>query len=262
MRHKLDGARLKVVRAQEHLDSLKAELRMYLDEKPYEVLMEVKDGYATVRVPEIKIGPPLRLSTLVGDCLTNARAALDYVVWQLALTHFDPPFNPSRSKDREIASFPIISGDRDHRSRTKIDSLEKRKVPSGAMTVIRDVQPENGRNAPMGWLRQLVNTDKHQLPLLTVGHVHSTEILVRRGSAWSKSVSGSGIISMSLRIPTSAALNAEASPVPLDDVQVDCQPDVFVAFEDLSMPQGAVDWLLEEIIKTVADVIPRFDTFF
>src|SRR5690348_6278202 len=44
MNHPLDGARLKVVRAQEHLDALKAEIRMYLDEQPHQIIRSEPDG--------------------------------------------------------------------------------------------------------------------------------------------------------------------------------------------------------------------------
>src|SRR5258708_428207 len=91
LNHPLDGARLKIVRAQEHIDSLTAEVRMYLDEKPYEVIKQ-HDGHVWRFSPDVTIPPPLRLSTIIGDCLGNARAALDYIMWQLALMHFkDPP---------------------------------------------------------------------------------------------------------------------------------------------------------------------------
>src|SRR5262245_15024560 len=106
MSHPLDGARLKVVRAQEHLESLKDESRGYLDGHPYKIITEeIHDpqGFPSMQAilpdgspkltkywkftPEVHTLPPLRLSALIGDVVGNLRAALDYIVWQLALRY-------------------------------------------------------------------------------------------------------------------------------------------------------------------------------
>src|SRR4051812_18603330 len=125
MNHPLDGARLKIVRAQEHLDSLKAEIEMYLHEQPHEVYSRPQTypynsrrgaAYAAYYsasiqhvLPALIPGvPPLRLSTIIGDCVTNARAALDYIVWELAQRFFDPPFDLTNGNDRRIVAFPIF----------------------------------------------------------------------------------------------------------------------------------------------------------
>lgn len=96
----LDGARLKVVRAQEHLDSLKAEIRMCLDEQLPGIIRSQPDGELQRLTPPaaVNIYTPLRLSTIIGDCVNNARAALDYIVWDLAQKFFVPPFIDSEDR--------------------------------------------------------------------------------------------------------------------------------------------------------------------
>lgn len=101
MNHSLDGARLKVVRAQEHLDSLKAEIRMHLDEQPNVVVRSKPDPNLDLHMlsvpPSFPVeDTPLRLSTIVGDCVTNARASIDYVVWELSQKFFVPSFDQSK----------------------------------------------------------------------------------------------------------------------------------------------------------------------
>src|SRR5437588_3554710 len=97
---------------------------MYLDEQPHEVRSQPETHlrsrsqtsfyayYAQTNpvhfLPPLVPGvPPLRLSTIIGDCVTNARAALDYIVWELAQRYFQPPFDIAKFSDRRIVSFPI-----------------------------------------------------------------------------------------------------------------------------------------------------------
>src|SRR5438094_6769697 len=103
MKHPLDGARLKVIRAQEHLDCLKAEVWMYLHQQPDEVRSQPERSPqhtwlrpTHVLPPIVPAEPPPRLSAIIGDCVTNARAALDYIMWELAERHFDPPLDISQ----------------------------------------------------------------------------------------------------------------------------------------------------------------------
>src|SRR4051812_6533280 len=140
MNHPLDGARLKIVRAQEHLDSLKAEIGMYLNEHPHEVFSHPKTypydsrrgavhaAYYSASIqhvlPPLTPGvPPLRLSTIIGDCVTNARAALDYIVWELAQRYFKPAFDITDRNDRRIVAFPIYQNALDAGLKDRLDRL-------------------------------------------------------------------------------------------------------------------------------------------
>ena len=62
MNHPLDGARLKVVRAQGHLNSLKSEIGTYLDTPPYEFFAD-NDIHDPSQAPfRITLEPPPRCS--------------------------------------------------------------------------------------------------------------------------------------------------------------------------------------------------------
>jgi len=185
MNHPLDSARLKVIRAQEHLDSLKAEVGMYIKEHPYEFILN-EEGHpdGSGGVIRIHIAPPLRLSTLVGDCVTNLRAALDYIVCELAIRYFDPPFDPlapERSR-RQAVNFPIYvpnEGGYCHGLK-RLSHLLKPTLTLNIPTLVckaieaaqthRDCQWGQTQGADtLTWLHHLVNTDKHRSPLLTIG---------------------------------------------------------------------------------------------
>jgi hypothetical protein len=274
MNHPLDGARLKIVRAQEHLDSLKAEIGMYLKEHTHDIVIDKETNLTTVVVIT---EPPLRLSTIIGDCVTNARAALDYIIWQLAKHHFDPPINLTSGKDKRLIAFPIhVTGKTDDYTR-HVDRLAERlkatpllDVPTFAAKAIHDSQTQGGLDV-LGWLHHLVNTDKHKMPLLTLTAIDTFEVVLGYGPAHhtivrSESDSGSG---HTINAGLSGAFNAtyrgshtQRVTVESGKVKVDVQPTLRVSLQDSAMPHKPVDLTLEQIVETVTNIIPRFNRFF
>src|SRR4051812_7680913 len=84
--HPLEGVRLKLVRADEHLETLDNQITSFLEREPYSVSYERKpDGSEHIYRAHVVEDPPLALGVLIGDCLQNMRSALDHLVWQLAL---------------------------------------------------------------------------------------------------------------------------------------------------------------------------------
>jgi hypothetical protein len=261
--HQLDGARLKIVRAQEHLDSLKSEIETYLKENPYEIISEKQaENTWTVRI-RVKVEPPLRFSALIGDCVTNARAALDHTVWQLAIRHFVPPLVDT---DRKWVSWPIYATATDQPYISKINGFANRKMPVLAIHEIKRAHHQCAAYEPLWWLHELVNEDKHRMPLLTIAGISSfgltfsqatsvSAIQRRAGGIYISASSVTSISSPSHFTSNSVALQSGA-------MHVDGQASVFVALQDVAMPREPVERTLEQIIETVANVIPRFEQFF
>jgi len=141
--HPLDGARLKLGRAHEHLASLKS---------------EISAGTA----------PAPRLAVIIGDCVTNARSALDHVAWQLAgLPGVNPPRDSESPRDRRFFSFPIsihpYSATPAREARMfceQTDEFRERSLPPAAIAEIMAVQPYNRGFEPLNDLRTLVNIDR------------------------------------------------------------------------------------------------------
>jgi hypothetical protein len=251
MAHPLDGARLKVVWAQEHIDTLKAEIRAYLDKRPYEVTAENKPNFGIVGKVTIIIPPPMSLSALIGDCATNARATLDYIVWELAGRYFSPPFNAGNANDRRITSFPISNLPSDAGYVNRLTSLANRKIPAVAIDEIKAVQPYNEAYQPLWWLHELVNTDKHRMPILTLAYVPFF--------AWGTEPDGTIRPVVHWGGPGREAVpTAEEAAA----MRMEHQVAVCVTFQDVSMPREGVDRTLENIVKCVADIVPRFEPFF
>jgi hypothetical protein len=262
MTHRLDGARLKVIRAQEHLDSLRAEIGMYLHSGVDEVVSHGQDEAgeynSTLRV---KVPPPLRLSTIVGDCVTNARAALDYVVWELASRYFHPAFDKTNPDDRRIVSYPIFRDPNANGYKDRLNRLANRRVPTDAIDRIKSTQPYNAGYEPLWSLHELVNTDKHRAPLLTIGHLGRVGIDFAEPASVNLQHGGSVIIGAAITRFTTPDLGATGVTIRSDKMHVNAQAQVFVTLQDVPVPREPVERTIEQIIKTVADVVPRFDAF-
>ena len=109
MANPLDGAFERVTRASEHIDGLAQEIKKYTLEMERAVLngLELNNLRFTldsvVRLLDPHVQPnfvvPLRYGVLVGETVYNLRAALDYLVYELARHDFGTP--------QEHTQFPI-----------------------------------------------------------------------------------------------------------------------------------------------------------
>src|SRR4029434_5844611 len=151
MNHPLDGAKFKVVRAQEHLDTLKNEIRGYLDGGNYKITFKPNAKGHPEPYPVSTVEPPLRLNAVVGDVMTNVRASLDYIIWQLGIAHFqNPPLIPD--EDKKWASFPIYNDPSSDGLANKINRFTNRQVPTSAVDEIKALQPYNRPYRSLWWL--------------------------------------------------------------------------------------------------------------
>lgn len=238
--HPLDGSRLKVVRAQKHLDDLGFSIRQYLDTNPYNLVVDDKTG--SFDMLRVTMSPPLALSAIAGDCVGNLRAALDYIAWELAARYASRPL--IIGKDRPY--FPLY--DAVGGCSKDIDVLSKvYSIPAAPLGEIAMAQPCNARYKPLSYLHLLVNQDKHRLPLLTIGVIRSADIGNARGRIWF----------VGTDLP---AFTVEGLGDPQVDMNV--QATGFVAFEDVAMPREPVTLTLANILECVADIVPRFEPFF
>lgn len=253
MSHPLDGARLKVVRAQEHLDSLNAEIAMFLKQHPYTFTVKPDGKYQRV-APAPREQPPLRLSTIIGDCLGNARAALDYIVWELATTFGKPPIDTWTDRERKQVQMPIYDDPSAKGLAENLNRLAEKKIPATAIQHIRDIQPNNRGYEPLGWLHALSNDDKHRMPLLTISEIESAEIVIMLGNIRT--------VTSGRQAAQGVNLDTMGMPIDREQVQVDSQASLYVAFADSGVPPIPVDAALDQIIKCVANVVPRFEPIF
>ena len=184
----LDGAYKRVNRAREHLDELKREI----DAFSQNCIHGVSVDYQRIRSPidrseftdirNVRRRPvpvPQEFGVLVGEIIYNLRAALDYLVYELA--RFDA------KHEIEGTQFPIE--DSAKRFEDRICTVEDKQrgrylrgVSSEHTIAIKKLQPFNGCH----WTRQLrdiSNPDKHRRltvvdsPVVVGSEVDATEAL-------------------------------------------------------------------------------------
>lgn len=168
MTDSLQGARLKLMRAREHLEVLGNELAAFTVGEPYRIAHEPNaDGSEHIFRAEAPKHPPPRLGVIAGDALQNMRSALDHLAWGLT------PASTRQTSERDIY-FPIY---------TKESAFIQtdRKTPSGygrrsgmhkiwtmgsrERTAIQELQPYKSRHPdehPLFLLNELARVDRHQ----------------------------------------------------------------------------------------------------
>lgn len=162
----LEGSKLKVERAKEHILQLKAEIMAFHERKPYRIVVEEepqsRDQIYRVKVKE---QPLPRWATIIGDIVHNLRSALDLLAYDLVLANGEIP-------NRNTA-FPI------YRSANDFEAGFSGKVcgaSTKAIQIIRSLKPYKGGNEALWRIYCLDITDKHRL-ILSVGATHRNIIM-------------------------------------------------------------------------------------
>jgi hypothetical protein len=156
---RLDDAKSKLARAREHLEALQKEIGAFLEANPYRIVVErPTPELHVVVVHSDAIVPYGRWSLILGDCVHNLRACLDYLAWQMAGS--DP-------KDTST-QFPIfetsIGWRRNHKRRTA-------RLTPKLLAFVERTQPYNASHpetTPLNILRILDDSDKHKLLTVTL----------------------------------------------------------------------------------------------
>jgi hypothetical protein len=157
----LDGVEIKMARSLEHIGCLRDETTQFIRDNPGRYRKERDNcpgkGWALYVAWE---QVPGRFGAIIGDALTNMRAALDHLASQLFIATDQAPTEAR-------INFPIVSD-----PAKALNSLKR--VPAAAAPIIQRVQPYQNvpRNQPPEFhplhvLKLLVNRDKHEALTLT-----------------------------------------------------------------------------------------------
>lgn len=157
----LDGVEIKMARSMEHITSLREEATRFIEGHGAQYRRVRDERPPTGWSFYVAWEPvPLRFGAIIGDALTNMRAALDHLASQLFIATKQAP------TDAWI-NFPIVSD-----AAKPLKSLQR--VPASAAPIIVSVQPyqnlpkgEPVEIHPLHVLKLLVNRDKHQALTLT-----------------------------------------------------------------------------------------------
>ena len=167
MPHELEGFDAKLARADTHFNAVKLALEEVTKSDPDLIPGEFDaqaSGYLFRAQRDSR--DATWLSSVIGDCVHNLRAALDYLVWELA------PESARSSKGATSIEFPIFTDPLKYR-----DGAPKRigSLDPNAQAVIERLQPFAGPNSdpfdprwrdpetePLAFLYALDNWDKHR----------------------------------------------------------------------------------------------------
>lgn len=159
------GPSLKINRAKEHLDRLKAEFAEFQAKNPYGVTIEeqFQPRRRIIRFKE-REQVPQHWSAIIGDILHNLRSALDNLAVGLVIA------NGCTSKTGiNETSFPIAASNSDFEK--MISGKQFRRASEKAKKVTRRLKPYQGGNDSLYIVRQLNNRDKHVAILPAVAAV-------------------------------------------------------------------------------------------
>ena len=173
----LSSVRAKLARSQEHAQAIKNELRSWKDRSPYSVITHANaecTRYSVIlRINEA--APFQRWTLMFADCLSNLRAALDHLVYAIAVHEAAP--NPPADEGKLM--FPIADSTANFN-----DLIMKQRrlgnISDPVRTAIEAVQPYNRPHPDipplLSILRNLNNTDKHKLLRLAYGTLATANV--------------------------------------------------------------------------------------
>jgi len=169
--HPLNSARLKIYRANIHINALKRSIARTFN--PQHTISEktISQGVlkGIAKIIDVNIDPSLRAEIwglIIGDIVTNLRASLDHIAWELAMLHISEigrkKLTPSEAKRVQFPLYDEVSAmDDTRRGGRALEFILPR-----AHNEIKRFQPYNRRNWPelhlLHNLELLANTDKHR----------------------------------------------------------------------------------------------------
>jgi hypothetical protein len=171
--HPLTDFRLKLNRADEHLETLRQDIDDWFARRPYGVIGQYQPGPPEQYVLGLRFFEPIprQWGVLIGEFAHNARSALDYLAWQLVLMNGGRPDHWTQ--------FPIVFTPWDWHGRHGAARL--RGASARHIGMVEAVQPfgrphDDGfywlsmhelMNHPLAVLRFLSNEDKHRVLIPT-----------------------------------------------------------------------------------------------
>jgi hypothetical protein len=159
----LQGAFLKLQRAEHHRKRLQEEVEAFFRHDPAPVVTQKETASANRSRYGLRwaTDPPPRWSTIAGDCLQNMRNALDHIAWSCALrSNPSPPRNVGFRVAHSKQEWDLwIAG--------KAGRKTQNSVGADAWKVMTDLQPHTRgitdfHGDPLWMLSELARSDRHQ----------------------------------------------------------------------------------------------------
>jgi len=245
MKSSLTGINQKIGRAREHLAAVGELLQSY--DGGSEIAAEVDANgmlWLTAKLAPV----PDSLPILIGDCVHNLRAALDHLVWQLAIANNKTP-NASNM-------FPICNTPQGFQAQLAKDRLQG--VYPNARSAIEALQPYSTGSETLQVISFLDNVDKHRTLVVarclitqqqfTLKHPVMQAVVCYGGTVGTKMRGGEKILGM--------AAGSFGGGLPI----IEGKRDVYVAFDEeppakdlevMTTLSAAVDYVEHSIVPSL-----------
>jgi hypothetical protein len=248
----LSGVLAKLDRAEEHRQEYDDLVEEFVAAQPYSIYTEYdpKTGWHTVRWLALREPPVERLGLVFGDMVSNLRATLDYLVWQLVLVGGKRPGRRT--------GFPVVRRTKDWavQSRTALRGVEQRWVGE-----IEARQPYHRADRPsvhpLAILDHVNNLNKHRFLPAAVLSVQQLGLLINVEEARGEVIESQDFLDHPItpggelarfRVPSGALL----------EVAVNEAPRCRVSFDD-----GLdYEWHPIELVEWVRDTVAQFEPAF
>lgn len=238
----LTSIRAKLVRSQEHIQTIKNEVLAWTDRHPYSLLQDKNaDSTRYSLILRVNEPPPFqRWSLIIADALSNLRNALDHLVFAIAV--HESGTNPPPHEG--TLQFPITNC-RSNFDKAAIDRKQLGTISDPVRAAIETAQPYNRPHPTLppllSILRDLTNRDKHKLLQMAYGTVAQGNIglvgeFPRVGTTWTP-------IPFTGEIKDGTEIFAMVCDRPTPDMKFDRHViDVVVAVRHGKRDPAAPDW--------------------
>jgi hypothetical protein len=153
----LHPARLKIHRAEHHINDLNGQIEAFLAERPFKLIEHHKPKRRELTFKtKAEKSIPEHFALIIGDAVHNLRSALDLTVYALAS-------EKSPSPHKIEFPFPLEA----QRLESAIDNGQVRFAGEKVVEAVRALHPYPGGNALLCALHRINARDKHRLPILT-----------------------------------------------------------------------------------------------
>ena len=154
MEDPLEGSKRKIARAEEHIEDLEREIKLFVNKNPYKQVIEPDPDRPHQTLYKIKLTEPIpgSFANIVGDVVNNLRSALDQAVYAIALA--------SGIQSPKEAYFPFARTAADFERNLKGRCKD---VPQDIWPLFRSFEPYKGGNEVLWTLNEMCTTDKHKM---------------------------------------------------------------------------------------------------
>ena len=244
-----ESAKLKIVRANQHLCDFETRFAEYVATKPhrFSIHNDPKNGQPKIRI-RFEIDRTKTFSLVVGDAIHNLRASLDHLTWEA--------IGLDGGTQNRYTKLPTGNNRVDYESACKGIETPSNWVKD--LFISLEIFP-GGRGDGIYALNELNNTDKHTvLPLMVKATTHPAFTIYGPTGTPMIRMEGNTIASSSTDFITLANIPPGHSCELDDDAQ--CAPAIF--FKDVDRPGQPVIPTLKQFSQLAVGVIEVFETHF